>query len=32
MDVMGNPIVQIVLVLILIGLLFWWFKYRPQSY
>lgn len=31
MDI-GNPIIQIVLGLILVGLLVWWFKYRPQSY
>ena len=24
--------VQVVLVLLLIGLIVWWFKFRPQSY
>lgn len=29
---LGSTPVQIGLVIVLIGLLVWWFKYRPQSY
>jgi len=30
MDFMYNTPVQIALVVILVGLLVWWFKFRPQ--
>lgn len=30
MDILSQPWVQILLVLILVGLLVWWFKFRPQ--
>lgn len=30
MNFLSNPFVQIVLVLVLVGLLVWWFKFRPQ--
>jgi hypothetical protein len=29
---LSNPIIQVILVLLLVGLLVWWFKFRPQSY
>lgn len=32
MDTLSQPWVQGVLVLALIGLGVWWFKFRPQSY
>lgn len=30
MDFLYNPITQGVLVVVLIGLIVWWFKFRPQ--
>jgi hypothetical protein len=30
MDLLGQTWIQILLVLILIALLVWWFKFRPQ--
>ena len=32
MEILYSPAAQIILVVALIGLAFWWFKFRPQSY
>lgn len=30
MDMLGQTWVQVLLIVILIGLMVWWFKFRPQ--
>jgi hypothetical protein len=32
MDILENIWVQLFLLVVAIGLIVWWFKYRPQSY